>query len=53
MVERQELENRLDGHLRKLLNGPLQGESPEELERLVQRDELGLKRASGTQEPSR
>ncbi len=35
MAERQELQNRLYGHLRELLNGPLPGESPEELERLA------------------
>ncbi len=37
-AERQELENRRNGHLRKLLNGPLPGESSEELERLSSED---------------
>src|SRR3954469_11808670 len=38
-AEHQELENRRNGHLRKLLDGPLPGESPEELERLASEDE--------------
>ena len=38
-AERQELENRRNGHLRKLLGDPLPGESPEELERLASEDE--------------
>src|SRR3954469_14583883 len=38
-AEQQELENRRNGHLRKLLDGPLPGESPEELERLASEDE--------------
>lgn len=39
-AEHQELENRCNGHLRKLLDGPLPGESPEELERLASEDEV-------------
>jgi hypothetical protein len=38
-ADQQELENWRNGHLRKLLNGPLPGESPEELERLASEDE--------------
>jgi hypothetical protein len=38
-AERHELENRRNGHLRKLLGDPLAGESPEELERLASEDE--------------
>lgn len=38
-AERQELENRRNGLLRKLLGAPLPGESPEELERLASEDE--------------
>lgn len=38
-AERHELENRRNGHLRKLLGGPLPGESPEELDRLASEDE--------------
>jgi hypothetical protein len=38
-AERHELENRRNGHLRKLLDGPLPGESPEELESLAFEDE--------------
>jgi hypothetical protein len=53
-AERRELENRRKGHLRKLLDGPLPGESPEELERLASEDEaraeeglVGLKDPEG------
>ncbi|MDX6380270.1 MAG: hypothetical protein QOI57_1294 [Rubrobacteraceae bacterium] len=38
-AERQDLENRRNGLLRKLLDGPLPGESPEELEQLASEDE--------------
>lgn len=38
-AERRELENRRNGHLRKLLDGPPPGESSEELERMIQEDE--------------
>ena len=38
-AERLELENRRNGHLRKLLGDPLPGESPGELERLASEDE--------------
>ena len=38
-AERHELENRRNGLLRKLLNDPLPGESPEELDRLASEDE--------------
>lgn len=38
-AERQELENRRNGLLRRLLDGPLPGELPEELERLASEDE--------------
>jgi hypothetical protein len=38
-AERRELENRRDGLLRKMLDGPLPGESPEELERLASVDQ--------------
>jgi hypothetical protein len=39
-AERLELENRRNGHLRKLLGYPLAGESSEELERLASEDEM-------------
>jgi hypothetical protein len=38
-AERQDLENRRTGLLRKLLDGPLPGESVEALERLASEDE--------------
>jgi hypothetical protein len=38
-AERREVESRRNGHLRKRLNGPLPGESLEELERLASEDE--------------
>jgi hypothetical protein len=38
-AEQKELENRRNGQLRKLLDGPLPGESPEKLERLASEDE--------------
>lgn len=38
-AERQELESRRNGHLRKLLGDPRPGESPEELEWLAAEDE--------------
>jgi hypothetical protein len=38
-AERQDLENRRNGLLRRLLDGPLSGESPEELEKLASEDE--------------
>jgi hypothetical protein len=38
-AERRELENRRNGHLRKLLGFPLPGESSEELERLASEGE--------------
>ena len=37
-AEKHALEMRKEGHLAKLLNGPLPDESPEELERLTQED---------------
>jgi hypothetical protein len=42
-AEHHELENRRNGHLRKLLDGPLPGEPPEELERLASEDEARAK----------
>jgi hypothetical protein len=39
-AERRELEIRRNGHLAKLLDGPLPGESPEELEQMAQEDQL-------------
>ena len=39
-AEHQELENRRNGLLRRLLDGPLPGESPEELERMASEDEV-------------
>jgi hypothetical protein len=38
-AERKDLENRRNGLLRRLLDGPLAGESPEELETLASEDE--------------
>ena len=39
-AERRELAMRREGHLAKLLDGPLPGESPEELERMAEEDRL-------------
>jgi hypothetical protein len=38
-AERKDLEDRRNGLLRRLLDGPLAGESPEELEKLASEDE--------------
>jgi hypothetical protein len=38
-AEREDLEKRRNGLLRRLLDGPLPGESPEELEQLASEDE--------------
>ena len=38
VAEKRELELRQEGHLAKILDGPLPDESPEELERLAEED---------------
>jgi hypothetical protein len=39
-AEKRELEMRREGHLARILDGPLPGESPQELERLAEEDRL-------------
>ena len=39
-AEKRELEMRQEGHLAKVLDGPLPDESPQELERLAEEDRL-------------